>query len=199
MRDDEADGIDLEKELQGAMREVIAEATAGGFSGRNVGKVVREKLRRKVQGMIRSMVEAELEGAFGELIGSAGIGKSAAEAGGGSVFKEALGGLFGGGFGTLLSIAGALSRRTAPEFADVKPIFDDGVFVRKDEDIEKAFGDEAYERAVFSSRNAGGAEMRRIMSARGGTYDAEMEERWVSTSKLNEMAGIPRRTNFNHG
>jgi hypothetical protein len=125
-----------------------------------------------------------------------------------SFFGGGLGGVLGGA-GVLMSLPEMFSKgHQRPELSDVDEIFD-GVRLRE-ADFGALFGSDEFERAVFSARNAGGAMYRKFTAPRlnsetaaallgAPSFDAAVEDRWVVSSKLNEMAGIPRRTNFNHG
>ncbi len=91
----------------------------------------------------------------------------------------------------------------------VDAIFGEGIDVRQLDISTLSLGD-ILRRATFSSRNAGHGLYNMYERSRTGVdnmlgggsvrdYEDASEDVWVKTSKLNEMAGIPRRTNFNHG
>lgn len=125
-----------------------------------------------------------------------------------SFFSGGLGGVLGGIMG-LGSLYQSFSKKYKPAMSGVSPIF--GTEPRiEDVDIGELYGSGIFETAAFSSRNVGNELLRSYMEPRMGPdvtvhikpsreFDAISENKWVVSSKLNEMAGIPRRTNFNHG
>ncbi len=91
----------------------------------------------------------------------------------------------------------------------VDPIFGSSPVVHGG-DMSVLYGSGVFEKAAFSSRNAGGDVLRDFSGSRLGgeikvtvkpsrEFDAISEEKWVRSSVMNDLAGIPRRTNFNHG
>jgi len=224
-------GGGIKSYLDGAVDTAFEEALRGG----KFMKAFKESLGKNMRELLFDTVKKELfgRGGFGDIFsgglgglfggggkgllgGAGGAAKSKAPS---SILESLLGSelsFFGGGLGGVLGGAGVLMSlpemfskgHQRPELSDVDEIFD-GVRLRE-ADFGALFGSDEFERAVFSSRNAGGAMYRKFTAPRlnsetaaallgAPSFDAAVEDRWVVSSKLNEMAGIPRRTNFNHG
>ena len=76
-------------------------------------------------------------------------------------------------------------------------------------DMSTLMGSDIYEQAAFRASGRTGAGMLTARSGKdvnvkikvdaGDGFDAQVETDVVNRSQLNEMGGIPRRTNFNHG
>jgi hypothetical protein len=126
-----------------------------------------------------------------------------------SFFGGGLGGVVGG-IGMIASAAGMFGKGSQrPGQSGVDSIFGDGPRVN-DYDIGSLYGSDFYDRVAFSGRNSGNALLSGFAQARTNPevtvnikpsreFDAISEDKWVKSSTLNELAGIPRRTNFNHG
>jgi len=227
------DRNDIDKRVNDALDASLDAALDRAIAGGRFERVFTETMGRRMRDLLTDTIKKELfggGGVFSELAGGgvgsgalgmlkgilpgAGAGKS-----GGlvktllgselSFFGGGLGGVLGG-FGMLASLPVMFSKgNQRPGMSDVDAMFGDAVRMRGG-DLSALFGSDEFERAVFSSRNAGGELFRRFADVRlsphaaprataSADYDADVEDGWMSTSRLNEMAGIPRRTNFNHG
>lgn len=210
-----------EREIDVYIKSAFKSAFEEALNGGKFAKVFREELGASLRGMLEGMIEKTAYEGAGDLASgvlkgfvgenkAAGIGAAIASNSPTKLIEAVLGSglsFFGGGIGGLLGGAGVLMSipeifskgHQRPELSGVDEIFG-GVNYRSS-DFDTLFGSDEFERAVFSARNAGGGVYRKFTEPRraGVLYGADDEDRWVASSKLNEMAGIPRRTNFNHG
>ncbi|HOY62861.1 MAG TPA: hypothetical protein PLS19_03635 [bacterium] len=208
---------EMSEAFRGAFERGIGEALSGGRIGESIGKEIKSGLKRAIGEAIRGA-------AFG---GGGATGFLAGGAGGGGIIGGGLGGalgkllgselsFFGGGaggvVGGLLSIAsmtGLLDKKKKPEMSGVEEIFKSGTAFFGG-DMSQLYGSEVFERAAFSSRNADGGMLRKFAEPRmspevtvhikpSREFDAISEDKWVRSSVMNSISGLPRRTNFNHG
>jgi len=209
---------DMSEAFRGAFERGVGEALSGGRIGESIGKEIKS-------GMKRAVGEAIKEAAFGG--GGSGGGFLSGGAGGGGGIGGGIGGalgkllgselsFFGGGaggvVGGLLSIAsmtGLLDKKKKPAMSGVEEIFKGGATFYGG-DMSQLYGSEIFERAAFSSRNADGDMLRKFAEPRmmpevtvnikpSREFDAISEDKWVRSSVMNSISGLPRRTNFNHG
>jgi len=153
-----------------------------------------------------SMMSDKLSGGATTATGGAG--------GGGGFFKKLLGGgggLFGSplglGLGAIAMLGGLFGKKSSPTFSGVEQIFS-GINARGG-DFGGLYGSDVFERATFSSRNRyndvlrSGAGTRKldvnVKVSPSREFDAIVEDKWVGTSRMNELKGVPNRTGFNHG
>jgi hypothetical protein len=152
-----------------------------------------------------------ITGAAG-MAGIAGGGKGGGlfgKSGGLSFFGGGLGGILGGVMGISM-LAGMFSKSgQKAALSGVDQIFS-GANIRTDSGA--LFGSEAFERAAFSSRNRTGAMTSEWMNARRGgeqevkvtvkagpEFDVTVEQSTTGKLKTNDLAGVVRRSGFNHG
>ncbi len=183
----------LKDSLGGAMGDLLGRVIPGGSGGSN--------MMTAISGAAQIAGGDAIGGTAGLLSGLTGSPLS--------FFGGGLGGVLGG-VSMVASLVGSFTKRgTRSPLSDVKPIFEPSI---RDSGggLDTLFGSDVFETAAFSSRNGSGDVLRKFASSRveqavtvnvnaSSEFDATVDDRWVKTSKLNEMSGIPRRTNFNHG
>ena len=221
-------GNDLEKvvgdSFESGVRSGIEDALRSGGAGNRLAGSLGSAVSDAISSVLFG-APAAAGGAGGVRVdgapGTAGVGAGLfSGARGGGLAQKVLGSplsFFGGGLGGVLGGAGALyslykgftgGGRSAP-MSGVDPIFDTGATYTGG-GMDTLLGSDIFSRASFSSRNIDNDLFRKFASARTGgevvvhvkpsrEFDAISEDKWVKTSKLNELTGIARRTKFNKG
>jgi len=207
--------------VESGIRAGIEAALSGGSFGRSamesIGSQVRDAMMGAIQGAINStLFGAPVAGGSGDT-GGAIEAVTGATGGSTGLIGRLLGSplsFFGGGAGGILGGFGAIAslfgggKRAATPMSGVQPIFGEGARYTGG-GLDTLAGSDIFSKRLFSARNSGGDLFRKLAAARmapevvvhvkpSREFDAISEDKWVKTSKLNEIAGIPRRTNFNH-